>query len=116
MPADHNYQPEINQLGLVKGFIEEQYPDNVWIVPANVENEVAARMHDAGVGLAEVILQDGHATLVNYSYANTPVTNALELIWEAEERGEIQPGSHAAAYNSIRAGAFAAEWGSYIRS
>jgi hypothetical protein len=106
--------PELQRIEQAKQFLDEVFPDALLIAPANVDGAVRQRMDEAGLGLAEILLEDGSVQLATYTFADTPITGALARIWEDEQAGELPLGSHDSAIDCIISDEFYQQWASYL--
>lgn len=106
--------PELERVNQARQFLGEVFPDALIIVTANVPEAVRQRLDNAGIGLAEILLEDGTAQWATYIFADTPFTKALTQIWEEEQAEELPPGSHDCAIDGIINDEFYREWGGYL--
>jgi hypothetical protein len=96
-------------------FFSDVFPDAAMIEPFTFDDVRDTRLKRAGLGIAEVLFQDGLHCFATFIHNRTRYTDALSVI-HTEEQLEVLPlGSHDRAIDAIIAGDFQAEFGRYLR-
>lgn len=100
--------------GLPEEFFAEVFPDMMVCVALPVDTPEMVRGRAAGIGMAEVFLENGESFQATYIIEKTSHVTALEEIHYHESIGLLPIGSHEEAIDSIFNGEFDDQWGKYL--
>lgn len=109
-----SFEAFTRQIEQAREFLDDIFPDAILIAPALLPKAEEERIHRAGFGIAEVVTDDGNVQHATYVIRRTKYVEAIEGIWQREQAGELPPGSHESAMDSIMHDEFDDEWGAYV--